>query len=157
MSASLRPSLVPSPAASALAEAVDRALSTAFEDMVFMEVSSIQEYGQSEAETVWSRVTTQAPIRAELILQMSPALVDACIDALYAGIDPDEAIRQDVVRELLNTISGLVMSNITETETIGLGLPESGVGPHATSTSNAELIQTHTSNLGSLVFTVHWQ
>jgi hypothetical protein len=157
MSASLRPSLIPSPNASGLGEAVNRALSTAFEDMVFMEVSSIEEYAASGVDMVWSRVETRAPLHAELVLQMSPGLIDACIDAMYAGIDPNDALRQDVVRELLNTISGLVMSNLTETEAIDLGLPESGVGSVSTAANHADLRQSHVSNLGGLVFTAHWQ
>jgi Chemotaxis phosphatase CheX len=157
LSASLRPSLVPSPTPVGLGQAVGRALSTAFEDMVFMEVSSLHEYAQPGVGVIWSRVATHAPVRAELMLQMTPSLVDACIDALYSGLDPNDAIRQDVVRELLNTISGLVMSNITETETIDLGLPESGVGLPSTVATDPELAQTQTSDLGGLAFTVHWR
>jgi hypothetical protein len=157
MNATLRPSLVPSPTPAGLGQALERALSTALEDMVFMDVSAIQEYEQAEVDAVWSRVATRAPVLAELQLQMSPRLVDACIDALYAGLDPNDAIRQDVVRELLNTIAGLVMSNLTETETIDLGLPESGIGSPSRTTTDSMLDQTHTSNLGGLAFTVHWR
>lgn len=157
MSASRRPSLIPSPSPNGLGDAVNRALSTAFEDMVFMEISSIHEYAASGSDMVWSRVATRAPLQAELVLQMNPRLIDACIDAMYTGVDPNDLLRQDVVRELLNTISGLVMSNLTETETIDLGLPESGAGSVDTAANHADLTQTHVSNLGGLVFTVHWQ
>lgn len=157
MSGSLQPSSLPSPTRAGLEQAVTLALSAAFEDMVFMEVSAAAGYAQSGRDVIWSRVATHAPVRAELLLQMTPGMVDACIDALYAGLDPSDALRQDVVRELLNTISGLVMSNLTDTETIDLGLPESGVSSPSTTTTVPELAQTHTTDLGGLAFTVHWR
>lgn len=147
----------PSPSPNGLADAVGRALSTAFEDMVFMEASSLQDYQQSGIAQVWSHVTTEAPVSAEFSLQMSPSLVDACIEILYADLPPDDAIRQDVVRELLNTIAGLVMSNISEDEGIQLGLPDSGVGSPPAVALSPELARHYTSDLGGLALTVHWR
>lgn len=147
----------PSPSPKGLAEAVDHALSTAFEEMVFMEASSLQDYAQSGVPQVWSHVATEAPVPAELTLQMSPALVDACIEVLYADLPPDDAVRQDIVRELLNTIAGLVMSNISEDEGIQLGLPDSGLGSPPVIPPRPELGRHHTSNLGGLALTVHWR
>ncbi len=139
-----------------LEEAVDRALSTTFEDMAFMEVSTLADAAPAAAAPVWSRLETRAPLRADLLLQMNSDLVDNCIDALYAGIDANDAVRQDVVREFLNTIAGLVMSNMTETQSIDLGLPQSGIGGTASLPVDGELEQCHVADRGGLVLTVRW-
>lgn len=145
-----------SPDPNVLGRAVSQALSTTFEDMVFMEVSGLSEYTDLGSDQVYASLETKSPARTHLMLQMSTPLIDACIDALYAGVEATEVVREDVVRELLNTIAGLVMSNLTDDQSIQLTLPASGHGVPPTPNLSPELSQVRTWDLGGLVFTARW-
>ena len=113
---------------------MDRGIRTAFEDMVFMDLARTNACVPLDEAQVYSRLQVQSPLPCLITLQMAPALVDACFDALYSGIESTQVARLDIVNELINIVSGLIMSHLSETSAIQLGLPEGGQGyPSATS------------------------
>jgi hypothetical protein len=108
--------------------AVTQAVATAFEAMVFIEPTRTSDAAALDESQIYAQLQVCAPLACLITLQMSSSLVDACVDALYCGIESNPAVRQDVVKELTNTVAGLLMSNLSESTRIELGLPQGGVG-----------------------------
>lgn len=145
----------PPPDHSRMERAVSYALATTFENMVFLDTSALFEFPALGDEALQARITCRAPFDATFTLRLSAPLVDACIETLYAGTETSDTVREDVVRELLNTLAGIVLSDLTEDDSIQLGLPESGATLPEGHTGSG-VGQAYTSDLRSVAFSVNW-
>jgi hypothetical protein len=145
------PSLL-APTPGAIEHALQQAITTTFEEMVFMEVTQA-DGAELDTKQVYARLDVHRPVSCTLTLQMSEQLVDACIDALYCGIESTDAVRQDIANELSNTIAGLLMSNLDDSAPIALGLPSGGLG-HPEPKSGRPAVHTYHTEVGTLRVTV---
>lgn len=102
-----------------------------------------------DASQLYACIEIQQPLCCKFTLQLSEAVVDACIDALYCGTDITDAVRQDITNELTNTIGGLLMSNLDESTPIALGLPTGGKGFPAPESGRA-LVFSYETDVGAL-------
>jgi hypothetical protein len=150
---SSRPSNTP-PDHARMERAVSHALAATFENMVFLDTAALSEFPALGNEELQARISSRAPFDAIFTLRLSTPLVDACIETLYAGTETNDTVREDVVRELLNTLAGIVLSDLTDDDCIQLGLPESGVKLPAVNASSVG--QAYTSDLRSVAFSVNW-
>ena len=141
-----------SPTPEAVQHALQQALTTTFEEMVFMQVEEMAE-AELEASQVYARLPIFEPVRCSFTLSMNEGVVDACIDALYCGTPITDAVRQDIANELANTIAGLLMSNLDEAAAISLGLPSGGRGLPAPENGKT-LAHAYRTDVGSLRVTV---
>jgi hypothetical protein len=108
--------------------AVAGAVAKAFEEMVFIEPKLVADTRAMDETQIYAQLRVCAPLSCLITLQMSSSLVDACVDVLYCGVEGNATLRQDVVKELVNMVSGLLMSNLSESSRIELGLPTGGLG-----------------------------
>jgi hypothetical protein len=139
--------------AEAWEHALDQAVSTAFEEMLFMAPVYTQEATEFDQSQVHSRIRVQAPQGCTLTLELSTLLVDACIDTLYGG-EATSTSRLDIANELTNTIAGLLMSNLTQTSAIQLGLPQGAFGTPAEGVGSVRVARSFVTDSGGLRLTV---
>lgn len=143
-----------SPDPTQLRQVMSRALAMTFEELTFMDADAVASHQTGGAGYVYAQIASRAPVALALTLQMSVELVDDCIDALFSGMEPSPIIREDVVRELINTIAGSMLASLCEDRLIELGLPQSSmeVPTMGDPGEHHQLVQ-----LGSLVLEATWR
>jgi hypothetical protein len=115
-----------------LTEIIASAVEETFEEMVFLEVCQVKAPGAPLDEGSLLRVSllVHDPFPGEMCLVAPRSLVTWMARTLFSSEDecvPDETLL-DLQAELLNSIAGKVMSQMTpEEETFKLGLPETEV------------------------------
>ncbi|MCW8860131.1 MAG: chemotaxis protein CheX [Deltaproteobacteria bacterium] len=113
--------------------AMIKATSQTLENMAFMEAMEHfdQAYEIPVEEISWTSMLIHDPVQGEVRLAMSKQLLKKLTGNIFA-IDEEEitaAQTNDILKELLNTITGLFMTNLLNADQeYQLGLPELGEG-----------------------------
>lgn len=134
--------------------ALEHAVVTAFEHMVFLEPKQTLDVLTPDSIRVHAQLDVNKPLACSLLLELSASLVDACMDVLYCGTSDCSTQRQEVVSELTNTVAGLMMSHLSDDAPIELGLPQTSSFAPTIGSPNAVTLNftTEAGSLRALVF-----
>lgn len=110
------------------------AVRTTLENMAFSEVA--EQPGEREqpvmTELTWVSILIRDPFQGEVRLAMPGSLLSEMTANMF-GLEAEEIEedqKQDIIAEILNTLTGLFMSELlSDDQTYRLGLPEQGSGP----------------------------
>lgn len=105
--------------------ALDRAVADTFESMVFSE-PQLGPAREIKGPVLWARLDADSPLPCTLSIVAPYATSRGIQDVLYAGEGSRPGLNIDVLSELLNTIAGLFLSNLDDTQAIVMGLPAVG-------------------------------
>lgn len=112
-------------------EILMQALMETLENIAFMEIRDCGDDGEPDTETAQdfhqASLHVYTPVRGRFTLQIAKELLHEMIGTIYVSeTEPyDEALENDMLAEILNTIAGLVMHQVTPAgQTFALGLPQ---------------------------------
>lgn len=116
-----------------LYQAMKDAVSQTLENMVFMEVTEHydQSYEIPAEELTWAYLVIQDPVQAEVRLALPKTLLEDLTTTVFSleAEEITQAQMDDILHELLNTITGLFMTRLLDdNQTYKIGLPERGEG-----------------------------
>ena len=117
-----------------LYQAMLNAISQTLENMAFLEAKEHynQEYNIPTAERIWSYLVISDPLQGEIRLALPKPALQELTGSVFSLEESEitHAHMDDILHEILNTITGLFMTNLLpDTQTFKLGIPETGKGP----------------------------
>jgi len=110
------------------------AISTTMESMTFEDVEVVTDETVDPYlgdDKLWAVLPVIEPYSGELVLEVPLACAKILAEEAYGEIDAERSLEemQDLVGEILNTLAGLFMNELTPSgETFQLGLPTKGQG-----------------------------
>ncbi|OVE77382.1 hypothetical protein BVX99_02620 [bacterium F16] len=113
-----------------LREIVERALRETMENMAFFEVLHQDVEFDRNQDLVESHLSVTEPAIGSVTLFCQRSMAGMLVDELYGGtIEINDAVINDTLNELANTLAGQLIRLIRTDMVFSLGLPVCSVGP----------------------------
>ena len=127
----------------AVKSAMVNAVTETMENMAFEQVEEAPQTSAPTGDLIWASMPVIRPAKAEISLELSNEYAKAVTEALFGFMEngPDENIVRDALAEMLNTIGGRFMAQMTPAKLeFELGLPSVGTGKSKVSTNDAAAV-----------------
>jgi CheY-specific phosphatase CheX len=115
----------------AVKSAMVSAVTETMENMAFEQVEEAPDTSAPAGDVIWASMPVIRPSKAEISIELSTDYAKAVTEALFGFMEngPDENIVRDALAEMLNTIGGRFMAQMTPAkQEFELGLPSVGTG-----------------------------
>lgn len=128
----------------AVKSAIVNAVTETMENMAFEQVEeAIEATAAPAGNIIWASMPVIRPAKAEISIELSNDYAKAVTEALFGFMEngPDESIVRDALGEMLNTIGGRFMAQLTPAQQeFELGLPSVGAGKSKVSVNDAAAV-----------------
>jgi len=128
----------------AVKNAMVNAVTETMENMAFEQVEeAVEPTAAPTGDIIWATMPVICPATAEISIELSKEYARAITEALFGFIEngPDDNIIRDALAEMLNTIGGRFMAQLTPShQEFELGLPKVGAGKKQFSSKDIGII-----------------
>jgi CheY-specific phosphatase CheX len=128
----------------AVKSAIVNAVTETMENMAFEQVEeSVEATATPAGDLIWASMPVIRPSKAEISIELSNDYAKAVTEALFGFMEngPDDNIVRDALAEMLNTIGGRFMAQLTPAkQEFELGLPTVGAGKSKVSPNDSAAV-----------------
>jgi hypothetical protein len=104
-------------------QALDLAVLTTFESMLFLELHPLTPEPPSDEVLQRVDLATELPLKCAISLEASAETIEMLQEALFADSPPHGDMGFDVLAEILNVVAGNFLTELDDATPVSIGLP----------------------------------